>query len=215
MTNVSLVSITPDAEKTILYIARVSSNQENESTGLLGYLIRHGHWSPFEMAHMVLEIRTSRAIAQQIIRHRSFSFQEFSQRYSSPTGAVLYEGRKPAKKNRQSSVEDLDEHSQNWWRQAQEKVVKDSFALYQAALIKGVAKECARFILPLSTETKIYMAGSIRSWIHYLGDGPGGRCHPDVQKEHQDLAYEARAIFCEQLPIIALALNWTGEIDDG
>lgn len=209
--DVKLISVTPEAEKTILFIARVSSNQDNTSTGLINYLIKHGHWSPFEMAHMVIEMNTSCAISQQIVRHTSFRFQEFSQRYSSPDGAITYEGRKPAEKNRQSSTDELDEQVAGWWENAQDCIHEYVFEVYNDAIKRGIAKECARMILPLSTKTKIYMAGSIRSWIHYLGEQSGGRCNDDVQKEHRDLAWQAREIFCQEFPTISLALGWRFE----
>jgi thymidylate synthase (FAD) len=199
---VKLISVTPDAEKTILYIARVSSDQENESVGLLKYLIRNKHWSPFEMAHMVLEFNTSRAIAQQIIRHRSFAYQEFSQRYAAPTGAIEYLGRKQSEQNRQSSVDNLDEETQLWWDGVQSEVIEGAFYLYNQALQRGIAKECARFILPLSTKTKLYMAGSVRSWIHYFDL----RCDEHTQEEHRWLAIEARLIFKQEFPTISEAL---------
>lgn len=206
---VHLVSVTPDAEKTILYCARVSSDQENTDTGLLRYLIRNKHWSPFELAHMVLEIRTSRAIAQQILRHRSFSFQEFSQRYAEVTNYVVYLGRTQAEKNRQSSVDDLDQETQEWWITQQQLVADITFTAYKQALDRGIAKECARFVLPLSTETKLYMSGSVRSWIHYLEQ----RCDEHTQLEHRELAQAACGIFVEQFPTIAEALGWAANIE--
>jgi thymidylate synthase (FAD) len=202
--SVKLISVTPDAEKTILYVARVSSDQSNDSPGLLRYLIRNKHWSPFEMAHMTLEIITSRAISQQIIRHRSFSFQEFSQRYSPVENFMVYEGRKQAEENRQSSINNLDEELQAWWNYAQEDVIDLAKEVYREALEKGIAKECARFILPLSSETKIYMSGSLRSWIHYFEL----RCDEHTQQEHREIALEAREIFKEQFPIISEALGY-------
>lgn len=205
---VQLISVTPRAEKSILYIARVSSDQENEDTGLIKYLIRNGHWSPFEHASMTLEITTSRAIATQILRHRSFTFQEFSQRYASPTKTIKYEARRQADKNRQSSVDDLPEIVKQNFREAQEMIEKICFDVYERAIGMGIAKEQARFILPLSTQTEIYMTGTLRSWIHYLGDGPGGRTNEHTQQEHRDLALEAQDIFCDEFPIIAEALGW-------
>jgi thymidylate synthase (FAD) len=211
MSAVSLTSVTPDAEKTILFIARVSSNQENESTGLINYLIRNGHWSPFEHASMTLEIRTSRAIATQILRHRSFTFQEFSQRYAEVQNYIVYAGRAKGSTNRQGSVDDLDEKNQEWWIKKQQQVAQFAFDAYKEALDRNIAPECARFVLPLSTETKLYMTGTLRSWIHYLGEGPGGRNNPHTQFEHKELAQEARSIFVEQFPIISKALGWTDD----
>src|ERR1041385_3430608 len=168
MSEVKLVSITPDAEKQILYIARVSSNQENESTGLIRYLIRNKHWSPFEMAHAVFEITTSRAIAAQILRHRSFSFQEFSQRYSTPNDYEQYKARRQAEKNRQSSVDDMSEEEIDWFFEAQQVIWETAKNWYDEAIAIGIAKETARFLLPLNATTRLYMAGSIRSWVHYI-----------------------------------------------
>ena len=201
--SVKLISVTPDAEKTILFCARVSSDQENMDSKLLGYLLRNRHWSPFEMAHMVLEITTSRAIAAQILRHRSFSFQEFSQRYTSPESAFMFEARGVGTSNRQSSVDNLDKEVKDWWLDQQDFLFTQSFDLYEAALEKGIAREVARAVLPLSTATKLYMAGSVRSWIHYFDL----RCDEHTQLEHREIALEARTIFNEQFPIIAEALN--------
>ncbi len=212
---VQYVSATPNAERTILYIARVSSDQENEDTRLINYLIRNGHWSPFEHASMTLEITTSRAIAVQILRHRSFTFQEFSQRYASPTGTVKYEARRQSVKNRQSSTDDLPEIVKKNFREAQLMVEQTCFAAYNRAIEMGVSKEQARFLLPLATQTEIYMTGTLRSWIHYLGDGPGGRTNEHTQQEHRDLALEAQDIFCDRFPIIAEALGWrTSEYEE-
>jgi thymidylate synthase (FAD) len=202
--SVKFISVTPGAEKLILYIARVSSDQENDHPGLLRYLIRHRHWSPFEMAHMVLEFNTSRAIAQQIIRHRSFSFQEFSQRYATAPGANFYQARRQAETNRQSSLDDLDDDTKRWWMVKADEVALHAQATYREALQRGIAKECARFVLPGSTQTKLYMAGSIRSWIHYLEQ----RCDEHTQQEHRDLAIEARRIFNMHFPVVSEALGW-------
>lgn len=200
---VELVSVTPNAEALILYCARVSSNQDNTDPGLLKYLIRNNHWSPFELAHMVVEINTSRAIAQQILRHRSFSFQEFSQRYAVAQETVFYDARQSGSSNRQSSLEPLNEGDQQWWRKTQEDVAEYCFKAYHQALDLGIAKECARFVLPLSTKTKLYMSGSLRSWIHYFKL----RCDPHTQKEHMDIALAIEEIFNMQFPIIAEALT--------
>lgn len=202
--SVSLVSLTPNAEKTILYCARVSSNQENESPGLINYLVRNGHWSPFEMAHAVMEFTTSRAIAAQILRHRSFSFQEFSQRYAAATEWVEYPVRVAGATNRQSSLETDDEDLRRWWEMAQNVQAENAFDTYREALERGVATEVARFILPLSTQTKLYISGTIRSWIHYFEM----RCDPHTQLEHRLLADEARLLLSPELPLIADALGW-------
>jgi thymidylate synthase (FAD) len=201
---IGLISVTPNAENTILYIARVSSDQSNDSPGLLKYLIRNKHWSPFEVAHMTLEIITSRAISQQILRHKSFSFQEFSQRYASPNQTIKYTARTQAETNRQSSAEDVGTETQRWWTIAQEQAEDITFGLYEQALEKGIARECARFILPESTETKLYMSGSLRSWIHFFEL----RCDEHTQQEHREIALDARKIFSEQFPIISGALGW-------
>jgi thymidylate synthase (FAD) len=199
------ISITPEAEKLILSCARVSSDQSNESVGLIKYLIRNKHWSPFEMAGAVAEIRTSRTIAHQILRHRSFSFQEFSQRYAQATNVIIYQGRTQATENRQSSVDDLSQNTQLWWVNAQKDIHKKSTELYREAIKRGIAKECARFVLPEATETKLYMSGTIRSWIHYFDL----RCDEHTQLEHREIALELREDLTESLPTIAEALGWT------
>lgn len=207
MSQVNLVSVTPNAENTIAYCARVSSpHQDNPNiSGLLKFMIREGHWSPFEMANMVVEINTSRAIAQQILRHRSFSFQEFSQRYAPATDFIYYEARRQDEENRQNSIDDLDEETKIWFEEAQQEVAHLSFAKYLSALEKGVAKECARFLLPLNIETKLYMNGTLRSWIHYIQlRSP----EHGTQKEHSDIAAEIKEIFKEQFPVISEALEW-------
>jgi len=208
--NVKLVSITPDAEKTMAYIARVSnpSNQENEKyAGLLKYCIKHNHWSVFEQATMTLEIGTTRAIAAQILRHRSFTFQEFSQRYAQTDhlGEIpIPHLRRQDVKNRQNSTDDLDE----FVKQKLELQIKTLFssaeALYHQMLEEGVAKECARFVLPLATPTKLYMTGSCRSWIHYINL----RSAHGTQKEHMEIARECACIFAGQFPAVAEALGW-------
>ena len=208
--NVKLVSITPDAEKTMAYIARVSnpSNQENEKyAGLLKYCIKHNHWSVFEQASMTLEIETTRAIAAQILRHRSFTFQEFSQRYAQTDhlGEIpIPHLRRQDVKNRQNSTDDLDE----FVKQKLELQIKTLFssaeALYHQMLEEGVAKECARFVLPLATPTKLYMTGSCRSWIHYINL----RSAHGTQKEHMEIARDCACIFAGQFPAVAEALGW-------
>lgn len=203
---VRVVSFTSNAEELILYIARVSSNQENTDTGLLRYLIRNQHWSPFEHAMLTLEIVTSRAIATQILRHRSFTFQEFSQRYANATRIIQYPGRKQSETNRQSSTSDLDEETQKWWRDLQHRRTSESITDYNTALNRGVAKELARFILPLATETKLYMSGTLRSWIHYITQ----RTDEHTQLEHRVLAEEAQEHFVDLFPVISEALSWEG-----
>jgi thymidylate synthase (FAD) len=204
MSEVKLISITPDAEKLILFCARVSSDQSNESTGLIRYLIRNKHWSPFELAHAVFEIQTSRAIAAQILRHRSFSFQEFSQRYATPHQYEPYKARRQAEKNRQSSVDDLPTEDLTWFYETQQHTWNDSIERYQAAIERGIAKESARFLLPLNTGTTLYMAGSIRSWIHYIEL----RAVEHTQHEHRVIALIIRDILSDHLPTIKETL-WT------
>ena len=204
---IKLVSITPNAEETIAFCARVSSPQQDNPniSGLLKYMIREGHWSPFEMANMVIEIGTSRAIAQQILRHRSFSFQEFSQRYAEAEEIVLYEARRQDEKNRQNSIDDLPDEDKIWFAESQKIVGDFAYSYYLAALDKGIAKESARFLLPLSTGTRLYMNGTIRSWIHYIQlRSP----EHGTQKEHSEIVAKIKEIFIEQLPVISEALGW-------
>lgn len=204
---VKFVSITPRAEETMAFCARVSnpSNQESPAiSGLLAYCIKHGHWSVFEQANLILEISTSRAIAPQILRHRSFSFQEFSQRYSAADDFVPHQARRQAKTNRQSSTDDLDAQSQEWFLQCQKEIWALAFACYTEALARGVAKESARALLPLNTTTRLYMNGTVRSWIHYIQL----RTKADTQQEHREIAERCRDIFQQQLPQIAAALGW-------
>ena len=208
--NVKLVSITPDAEQTMAYIARVSnpSNQDNEKySGLLKYCIKHNHWSVFEQSSMSLEIETSRAIAAQILRHRSFTFQEFSQRYAASTALgdfELPELRRQDEKNRQNSTNDLDEFVKQKLELQMKTLFSSATALYQQMLEEGVAKECARMVLPLCTPTRIYMTGSCRSWIHYIDL----RSAHGTQKEHMDIAQACKTVFIEQFPIVSEALEW-------
>ncbi len=209
--NVKLVSVTPDAEQTMAYIARVSnpSNQNNEKyTGLLRYCIKHNHWSVFEQSTMTLEIETTRAIAAQILRHRSFTYQEFSQRYadSSLLGdkIPLPELRRQDTKNRQNSIDDLDPFITQKLEMQMQTLFDSSMALYQQMLDSGVAKECARNVLPLCTPTRIYMTGSCRSWIHYISL----RSAHGTQKEHMNIAEGCRKIFVEQFPAVSEALEW-------
>ena len=207
---VKLVSITPDAEKTMAYIARVSnpSNQDNEKyAGLLKYCIKHNHWSVFEQSTMTLEIETTRAIAAQILRHRSFTFQEFSQRYAASTALgdiPLPELRRQDLKNRQNSTDDIDPFVVQKYDILMEEHFKASMDLYNKMLEDGIAKECARFVLPLSTPTRIYMTGSCRSWIHYINL----RSAHGTQKEHMDIAEACRKVFTEQFPSVSEALEW-------
>ena len=207
---VNLISVTPDAEKHIAYVARVSNpkNQDNENfAGLLKYCIKHGHWSIFEQAFMTLEIETTRGIAAQILRHRSFTYQEFSQRYadSNLLGEIeLPELRRQDTKNRQNSIDDLDPEVIEKLNKQMNTLFSSALSLYNQMLEKGVAKECARFVLPLATPTRIYMTGSARSWIHYINLRSGH----GTQKEHMDIANECKSIFIEQFPSIAEAMEW-------
>ena len=211
MNNVSLISVTPDAEKTIGYVARVSNpkNQENPKVaGLLKYCIEHGHWSVFEQAHMTVEISTTRGLAAQILRHRSFTYQEFSQRYADSSMLAkeipLPALRRQDDKNRQNSIDDIDPLMQQDFEIKMQRHFVDGMKLYKELLDAGIAKECARFVLPLATPTKLYMTGSIRSWIHYIDL----RSAHGTQKEHMDIAEAVRGIFIEQFPITAEALEY-------
>jgi thymidylate synthase (FAD) len=201
-----LISLTPDAEKVMLYCARVSNpaNQNSDNPKLLDYCIRHGHWSVFEMAHMTVEITTSRAIAAQILRHRSFSFQEFSQRYAEVQAFETYQARRQDNKNRQNSIDDMSEDDKKWFYDAQQQVQDLAMGLYKEALAKGIAKEQARFLLPLNTQTRLYMTGSIRSWLHYLDL----RCGNGTQLEHKFIADEIKKIFIDNFPNISKAKGW-------
>ena len=208
---VKFISITPDAEKMMAYVARVSnpSNQDNEKYSvLLNYCIKHNHWSVFEQSYMTLEISTTRAIAAQILRHRSFTYQEFSQRYadSSLLGdkIKLPELRRQDTKNRQNSIDDLDEFMVQKFQMQMKTLFDSSMALYQQMLEAGVAKECARNVLPLCVGTKIYMTGSCRSWIHYITL----RSANGTQKEHMDVALACKEVFKEQFPSVSEALEW-------
>ena len=209
--NVKFVSITPDAEKMMAYIARVSNpaNQQNEKySGLLKYCIKHNHWSVFEQSSMTLEIETTRGLAAQILRHRSFTYQEFSQRYadSSLLGKEipLPKLRKQDAKNRQNSTDDLDPFIVQDFELKMQRHFVDGMKIYQDMLEQGIAKECARFVLPLATPTRLYMTGSCRSWIHYIDL----RSAHGTQKEHMDIAEECRRIFTEQFPAVSEALEW-------
>ena len=210
--SVKLVSVTPDAEQTMAYVARVSNpnNQENPNYAkLLGYCIKHNHWSVFEQAFMTLEIETTRGLAAQVLRHRSFTYQEFSQRYADSSLLMdkipLPALRRQDEKNRQNSIDDLDPFDVQNLELQMQTLFDSSMALYQQMLGRGVAKECARFVLPLAVPTKIYMTGSVRSWIHYIDL----RSANGTQKEHMTLANECKAIFVEQFPVISQALDWS------
>lgn len=204
---VKLISVTPDAEKIMAYCARVSnpSNQDNpDYSKLLAYCIKNAHWSVFEMAHLTIEIITSRAISGQILRHKSFSFQEHSQRYSEVSGYVQYEARRQDDKNRQNSIDDLPEDVKIWFKNAQDDVYNAGEVMYKRALKQGIAKECARMLLPLNTQTRLYMSGNIRSWVNYINV----RTDSSTQLEHREIALACKEILCNNLPIIAKALEW-------
>lgn len=208
---VRLISVTPDAEKTMSYCARVSNpaNQDNDNYAkLLKYCIDHKHWSIFEQAFMTLEIETTRGIAAQILRHRSFTFQEFSQRYADTSllsdEIPLFEMRRQDNKNRQNSIDDID----NMIKMKYNVLIREHFAkakaLYDSMIKDGIAKECARFVLPLATPTKLYMSGSVRNWIHYIEL----RSSNGTQKEHMDIANMCKNIFIKEFPTISEALTW-------
>tara|TARA_B100002019_G_C21099555_1_gene512796 strand:+ start:206 stop:838 length:633 start_codon:yes stop_codon:yes gene_type:complete len=209
--NVKLISVTPDAEKIMGYVARVSNpnNQENPKVaGLLGYCIKHEHWSVFEQSFMTLEIETTRAIAAQILRHRSFTFQEFSQRYADSSMLAdqvpMFDLRRQDTKNRQNSIDDIDPFVKQEFEIKIRRHFDEAMVLYQSMLDAGVAKECARFALPLATPTRIYMTGSCRSWIHYINL----RSAHGTQKEHMDIANACKEVFNEQFPVVSEALDW-------
>ena len=208
---VSFVNITANPEQTMAYIARVSnpSNQDNENyAGLLRYCIKHQHWSVFEQSSMTLEIETTRGLAAQVLRHRSFTFQEFSQRYadSNLLGEIeLPELRRQDTKNRQNSIDDLEPAVVEKLEKQMNTLFSSSLALYNQMLESGVAKECARFVLPLATPTRLYMTGSCRSWIHYIQL----RSAHGTQKEHMDIANACKHLFVEKYPTVAEALEWT------
>ena len=210
MSLVQLITSTPDAEKSMAYIARVSNpkNQHNNDfSKLLGYCIKNEHWSVFEQAYMTLQIETTRGIAAQILRHRSFTFQEFSQRYADSTqlGEIpIPELRRQDNKNRQNSISDLSEEVINQFNEKIKLQFNLNKKLYEEMLEAGIAKECARFVLPLATPTRIYMTGSCRSWIHYINLRTGH----GTQKEHMNIAQECKNIFSQVYPVVASALNW-------
>ena len=208
--NVKLITATPQAEETMGYVARVSNpnNQDNPNiSGLLGYCIKHGHWSVFEQAHMTLEIETSRGIAAQILRHRSFTYQEFSQRYANTNllgNIPVPELRSQDSKNRQNSIDNIPDEQKKALQDQIARYFAEGIDLYNELIREGVAKECARFVLPLATPTRIYMSGSVRSWIHYIEL----RSAHGTQKEHMEIAEGCRDIFKNEFPVVSQALNW-------
>ncbi len=209
--NVKLVTVTPNAEETMGYVARVSNpkNQDNPKVaGLLSYCIKHGHWSVFEQAHMTVEINTTRGLAAQILRHRSFTFQEFSQRYADASMLIeeipLPELRRQDQKNRQNSIDDVDLEIVEKFNKLMRAHFDEGINIYKEMLDAGIAKECARFVLPLATPTRLYMTGSVRSWIHYIDL----RSAHGTQKEHMALVEEIKSVFCKQFPTVSQALNW-------
>ena len=211
MQKVKLITVTPKAEETMGYVARVSNpnNQDNPNVaGLLKYCIKHGHWSVFEQAHMTVEIETTRGLAAQILRHRSFTYQEFSQRYADVShireDIPLPELRSQDLKNRQNSIDDVDPATVERFNKDMRKHFDQAIDLYKKMLHAGIAKECARFVLPLATPTRIYMTGSVRSWVHYIDL----RSSHGTQKEHMEIAEMVRSIFAEQFPIVSEALGW-------
>ena len=208
MHDAKLIWVTPDAEQLIGKIARVSNpkNEDNPNVeGLLKYLIKHKHWSPFEMASMCVEIHTTRAISAQILRHRSFSFQEFSQRYAIPTdtfATVIPELRRQDVKNRQNSIDDIPTETQEYYQQRIDDHFREGVALYESMLHSDIAKECARSVLPLNTVTRIYMSGTIRSWLHYIDlRGSNG-----TQAEHMSIASSVKDVLTQELPTVARAM---------
>ena len=209
--SVKLISVTPDAEQTMAYVARVSNpkNQENPNYAkLLGYCIKHNHWSVFEQAFMTLEIETTRGLAAQILRHRSFTYQEWSQRYADSSmlaeSIPMFDLRRQDTKNRQNSIDDIDDFVKQEFEIKIRRHFDEAMVLYQSMLDSGIAKECARFVLPLATPTRMYMSGSVRSWIHYITL----RSANGTQKEHMDIAEACKKIFVEQFPTCAEALEW-------
>lgn len=211
MSDVKLIQVTPEPENQMAYIARVSNpnNQENESyAGLLKYCIKNEHWSVFEQAFMTLEINTTRGLAAQILRHRSFTFQEFSQRYSDVNlldeDIPIPELRRQDKSNRQNSIDDLSEEQTQLLQEQIRLHFSQAKDLYEKLLSQGIAKECARFVLPLATPTRLYMTGSCRSWIHYINLRSGH----GTQKEHMDIADACKDIFREVFPTTSQALGY-------
>ncbi len=218
MNDCKLISVTPDAEKHIAYCARVSnpSNQDSEKfSGLIKYCIKHQHWSIFEQAFMTLEISTTRGLAAQVLRHRSFTYQEFSQRYADSSLLAeeipLPELRRQDTKNRQNSIDDIDPFTIQKYQILMQDHFKKGMELYQQMLDDGIAKECSRFVLPLAVPTKMYMTGNLRNWIHYIEL----RSANGTQKEHQEIALLAKQHFVCQFPTISEALGWCPEGDCG
>jgi len=210
MANVTLIHSTPDGDNLVAYMARVSNpnNQDNTETSgrLIKYLITHKHWSPFEMVNMCVQIDTTRSIASQILRHRSFSFQEFSQRYAQVTDPIgVPELRRQDTKNRQNSIDDLDSFTLQHFQVRLQHHFRQSMDIYESMLKDGVAKECAREILPLCTPTRLYMNGTLRSWIHYCQL----RCANGTQKEHKDIADMCKSIISNQFPLVYEAVPWS------
>ena len=208
---IKLISVTPDAEKHMAYTARVSNpkNQENENiAGLLKYCIKHQHWSIFEHAHMTVEINTSLAIATQILRHRSFTYQQFSQRYADSKELQIEipapKLRRQDTKNRQNSIDDINPRDEAYMQATMEEHFARSLEIYNDMLEYGVAKECARMVLPQATLTRLYMTGSVRSWIHYIDL----RSAHGTQKEHMEIAEQIRDLFIKEFPSIAQAMEW-------
>lgn len=208
LSDVKVIWSTPDGEDAVAFCARVSNpeNQISQETAprLLKYLIKHKHWSPFEMANVCMEIETTRDIARQILRHRSFSFQEFSQRYAAVQGFELSEVRLQDTKNRQNSIEVGDSDLHGWWFKAQQRVRDDAELVYNMALAKGIAKEQARKLLPEGmTMSKMYMNGTLRSWLHYVEI----RCDKATQKEHREVAEKCRDELTKLFPNVMEAFN--------
>lgn len=209
--SVKLISVTPDAEKLMAYCARVSNpnGQDREDYAkLLAYCINHQHWSIFEQAFMTVEINTTRGLAAQILRHRSFTFQEFSQRYADTTllseEIPLFELRRQDNKNRQNSIDDIpDEVRAKWGMKIREHFAKAK-SIYDGMIADGIAKECARFVLPLATPTRLYMSGSVRSFIHWIQL----RSANGTQKEHMLIVEDTKKIFSQQFPTVSEALGW-------
>ena len=202
--SVELIDVTKDAEMIIMRNARVSNpnNEKSTNTNILKYCFEKAHWSIFEQSYMTIRIETSRAMSAQLIRHKSFSFQEFSQRYAKVMDYVVCEPRRQDLKNRQNSINDLAVETMEWFAKAQDEHFQNSMSLYNQCLEKGVAKECARMLLPMSSKTVVNMSGNIRSWIHYLQVRMG----PDTQAEHREIASAIAEIFKKELPTIGALL---------
>ena len=209
--SVKLISVTPDAEKLMAYCARVSNpsgQDRNDYAKLLGYCIKNQHWSIFEQSFMTVEINTTRGLAAQILRHRSFTFQEFSQRYADATllaeDIPTFELRRQDTKNRQNSIDNISDETKVKWNTKIREHFAKAKSIYDGMIADGIAKECARFVLPLATPTRLYVSGSVRSWIHYIEL----RSSNGTQKEHRLIAEGTKKIFSEQFPTVAEALGW-------